>query len=274
MNPDSSQTGNDSPLSASFQISRRKLLGHLGAISAGYAAVQAGAASAADSPGAPNDSERRKLKIVVAGGHPGDPEYGCGGTVARFTDLGHEVTLLYLNDGGWGETPGTARMAEAAAACEILKARPAYAGQRNGHAIVDEAHYEEFGKILQAEKPDAVFTQWPIDNHRDHRAITMLVYDAWRQSKHSFSLYYYEVSNGEDTLQFSPTHYVDIKQTEPRKKGACYAHASQTPDRYYELQDGVAKFRGIESGHERAEAFILQIRSPADVLGAFANRSA
>ncbi len=26
---------------------------------------------------------RRKLKIIVTGGHPGDPEYGCGGTVSR-----------------------------------------------------------------------------------------------------------------------------------------------------------------------------------------------
>ena len=24
--------------------------------------------------------EKRKLKVVVTGGHPGDPEYGCGGT--------------------------------------------------------------------------------------------------------------------------------------------------------------------------------------------------
>ena len=31
------------------------------------------------------------LNVVVTGGHPGDPEYGCGGTIARYTDLGHEV---------------------------------------------------------------------------------------------------------------------------------------------------------------------------------------
>ena len=41
---------------------------------------------------APQDGPReagRKLKVIVTGGHPGDPEYGCGGTVARYTDLGH-----------------------------------------------------------------------------------------------------------------------------------------------------------------------------------------
>jgi len=45
--------------------------------------------------------------------------------------------------------------------------------------------------------------------------------------------------------------------------------AAQTPDRYYELQDGVAKFRGIESRCHRAEVFVLQARSPFDVLAVF-----
>jgi len=59
---------------------------------------------------------------------------------------------------------------------------------------------------------------------------------------------------------------VDITKTEPRKRAACYAHASATPDRFYDLQDHVAKFRGIESGYKRAEAFILQVQSPYQVL--------
>jgi len=37
----------------------------------------------------------RKLKVVVAGGHPDDPESGCGGTIARYSDLSHEVVVLY-----------------------------------------------------------------------------------------------------------------------------------------------------------------------------------
>lgn len=40
-----------------------------------------------------------RLKIVVTGGHPGDPECGCAGTVARYTALGHEVVLFYMNRG-------------------------------------------------------------------------------------------------------------------------------------------------------------------------------
>ncbi len=210
----------------------------------------------------------RKMKVIVAGGHPGDPEYGCGGTVARLTNLGHEVVLLYLNDGGWPPTSAAIRIAEAKKACELLKARPAYAGQVNGNAVVDNAHYEAYAKIIDAEKPDMMLTQWPIDNHRDHRAIAMLTYDAWKQSKKNFSLYYYEVSDGEDTLQFSPTHYVDITETETVKRSACYAHASQTPRQVLRVAGSGGRFSRGRRRLERAEAFVLQLQSPGDPLQA------
>ena len=240
-------------------------------------AVEAAAVAAAGVPATDVASNRQavpqasgRMKVIVAGGHPGDPEYGCGGTIARYADLGHDVVLLYLNNGAWpaskGGAPAATRMAEARKACQILKARPAYAGQANGKAVLDSSHFDEYQRIVEAERPDVVFTQWPIDAHRDHRATSALTFDAWLRGGKRFALYYYEVSNGEDTLQFSPTHYVDITATESAKRAACYAHASQTPERFYALQDQVAKFRGIEGGWERAEAFVLQVQSPYEAL--------
>ncbi len=85
--------------------------------------------------------------------------------------------------------------------------------------------------------------------------------------KRKFAMYYYEVSDGEDTMQFpAPTHFINISGVADTKKAACYAHASQTPDRYYDLQDAVACFRGLVSGCKRAEAYFLQIGSPYDVF--------
>src|SRR5438309_701098 len=43
-----------------------------------------------------------KLTIVVAGGHPDDPESGCGGTMARYADAGNKVISLYLTRGEAG----------------------------------------------------------------------------------------------------------------------------------------------------------------------------
>src|SRR6266700_4355097 len=110
-------------------MNRRELLKGTGIAAVANSVMHASAAPAEPS---------RKFKIIVAGGHPGDPEYGCGGTVARLTAAGHDVMMLYLNDGGW-ETAAAVRIAEAKKACEILKARPGWAGQANGHAIVDDS---------------------------------------------------------------------------------------------------------------------------------------
>jgi len=80
-------------------FSRRKLLSNTGRLAAAAfpAIVNAG------NPGpAASTPQSHKLKIIVTGGHPGDPEYGCGGTIARYTDLGNEVVLLYLNRGEGG----------------------------------------------------------------------------------------------------------------------------------------------------------------------------
>lgn len=244
---------------------RRSLL-VTGSLLSGAIATGVSADTLSQSPAPLQQAGRRRLKVVVAGGHPGDPEYACGGTIAKLTQQGHEVVLLYLNDGAWPPTSAVTRLAEAKHACEILRARPAYAGQQNGYAIVDKAHYEHFASVLENEAPDAVFTHWMIDNHRDHRAIATLCYDAWRSSKKKFALYYFEVSDGEDTLQFSPNRYCNITEFEPTKKAACYAHASQTPDRYYALQDRIALFRGLESGFERAEAFVYQQQNPFDIF--------
>ena len=211
-------------------------------------------------------SATRRLKIVVAGGHPGDPEYGCGGTIANFTQQGHEAVLLYLNDGAWPPTAASIRLAEAKHACALLGATSAYAGQQNGAAVVSKETYDRYFDQVMAERPDAVFTHWPIDNHRDHRATANLCYDAWQRSGRKFALYYYEVSVGEDTLQFAPNRFVDITATQMRKREACFAHASQTPERYYALQDQTAAFRGAESGFARAEAFTWQQQSPFDIL--------
>lgn len=213
-------------------------------------------------PERPNSTRR---KIIVTGGHPGDPEYGCGGTIARLTARGDEVILLYLNQGEPEGTPPEKRgirTREAQKACSLLKARPMFAGQVDGSAIVDQHHYQEFRKLLEQEAPTALFTHWPIDNHPDHRAISNLVYDAWLHMKKSISLYYYEVSNGSDTIQFTPNSYVDISSHIDLKRQACFAHASQSPEKFFQLQQSVTRFRGIENGTREAEAFTHHLQSP------------
>ena len=245
-------------------ISRRGLLGR----SASVAAVAAAPLTtfAADTP------HDRKLKIIVAGAHPDDPESAAGGTMARYADLGHDVVALYLTRGEAGirgkshDEAAAIRTEESKKACEILKARPIFAGQIDGSTEVNVARYDDYRKRLDAERPDLVFTHWPIDTHRDHRAVSLLTYDAWLRLDKPFALFYFEVMTGTQTQCFRPTHYVDITATEQRKRDACFAHASQDPPHFYDMHSVMNQFRGMEHGCKYAEAFVHEDQGPQGML--------
>src|SRR5262249_12076423 len=68
------------------------------------------------------DGEPRKAKVIVAGAHPDDPESGCGGTAALYSDLGCEVVLLYLTRGEAGIPGKSGQEAAAIRTAECQKA--------------------------------------------------------------------------------------------------------------------------------------------------------
>jgi LmbE family N-acetylglucosaminyl deacetylase len=244
-------------------ISRRKLLE--GSAAAGLLPLL----------GPARTQEPRKQKILAAGGHPDDPESAAGGTLARYADLGHEPVALYLTRGEAGirgknaEEAAAIRTAEVEKACAVLRARARFVGQIDGSTEVTAARYEEVRKILEEEKPDLVLTHWPVDTHRDHRVISLLVYDAWLRLGRRFALYYFEVNPGAQTQLFQPTHYVDIAPVLARKREACYCHESQNPKGWYdEYHEPSQRSRGRESGLKFAEAFIRHIQNRSDLLPA------
>jgi len=249
------------------QHTRRQLLTNCA--SAAVAAALATPAAAAQ----PQTRPDLHWRVLVLGAHPGDPEAGCGGLMARYARQGHEVTALYLTRGEAGVPGKTAeqaadiRSAEALAACRILSARPLFAGQLDGAVEANAAREGELAKLIASVNPDIVMTQWPIDTHPDHRACASLSLGAWMRLGRKFALYYYEVDLGRDTQCFKPTHYVDVTDAEPLKRAACMAHRSQDPEGFY-TRDHVPMlaFRGMECGRKFAEALVHHDQSPAGTL--------
>src|SRR5438105_4618896 len=84
------------------------------------------------------EKKGKRLRVVVAGGHPDDPESGAGCTIARYSLLNHDAVCLYLTRGEAGiqgkshEESARIRTTEAQHACRILCARPIFAGQIDG----------------------------------------------------------------------------------------------------------------------------------------------
>jgi LmbE family N-acetylglucosaminyl deacetylase len=205
----------------------------------------------------------KKMQIVCVGAHPGDPEFGCGGTMAKYSDAGHAVTFLYLTRGEASDPDKTysemaaLRTKEATVSCKILNATPMFAGQIDGNTILDKNKNEEMTKIILSLKPDIVFTQWPVDAHPDHQVTGLLPLTAWVRAERQFHLYFYEVNTGIETMAFTPTDYVDITALRERKKEAMFAHKTQNPvETYNTYFKPLEEFRGLEAGVKAAEGFI------------------
>jgi LmbE family N-acetylglucosaminyl deacetylase len=217
--------------------------------------------AAQPSPGHP-------LKIICVGGHPDDPESGCGGTLARYAAAGHRVTIIYLTRGEAGipgkphDEAAAIRSAECETACKILGAKPVFAGQIDGATVVDAKAVDSLARLISAEQPDIAFTQWPIDTHLDHQAAGTLTFRAWLAGARRFELYYYEVNSGSQTMAFHPTDYVDITAVREKKKAALFAHKSQKGEEIYRRHHEVMEdFRGREAGVAAAEALVHLARA-------------
>jgi LmbE family N-acetylglucosaminyl deacetylase len=203
------------------------------------------------------------LKIVCVGGHPDDPESGCGGTLARFAADGHAVTIIYLTRGEAG-IPGKShpeaaaiRSEEAEEACKVLHAKAVFAGQVDGDTALNNEWLKKVEENIEAEEPDIVFTHWPLDTHKDHQVASVMTIQTWIRTARKFELYFFEVCIGEQTLVFKPTDYVDISEVQEQKRKAVYCHQSQDPPGIYACgHASMEEFRGREMGVKAAEAFV------------------
>lgn len=249
-------------------MDRRSMLKITGATLAGTTLSGIPAFSREASPEA---SEGKKALII--GAHPDDPETRCGGTMILLQQAGYEVVSVYMTKGEAGiqgkthEESAAIRVKEATEASKMLGARPLFMTQIDGNTEINKARYVEMREVIAAEKPDVVFTHWPIDSHPDHRVCSLLVYDAWRRLGYSFELYYFEVMSGMQSQLFQPTDYVDISTVADRKREACFCHASQDMKAVYDdWHDRMERFRGLEFRCKCAEAFIHLRRNNNDLF--------
>ena len=232
-------------------LSRRRFVGQSVAVAAAPALVGLGEPRAT----AP-------LKIVCVGGHPDDPESGCGGALARYAASGHDVTIVYLTRGERGidgkslDEAARIRTAESETACRILGAKPVFFGQIDGATEVTHAHVDAMTRLFAAHTPDVLFAHWPIDTHMDHQVASMLTIRAWMRVR-TPTLYFYEVNSGSQTEGFLPNTYVDITSVVEQKKRALFAHVSQDGQGIWrEHHEIMAQWRGREAGVTAAEGFV------------------
>ena len=197
----------------------------------------------------------QKATILAIGAHPDDIEFGCGGTIIKYTERGHRLFLHIMTEGGFGAET-TTRVQEQEASKAILGAKDIFwGGYEDTHLVVDIELIGKIERIIKKVKPDFIFCNFPDDTHQDHRHLSQAVMSATRYIR---NVLFYE---GPTTQNFKPHVFVDISDTLNKKIEALKAHKSQVMKTniedlsIVEVARSSANFRGIQGRVKYAEAF-------------------
>jgi LmbE family N-acetylglucosaminyl deacetylase len=125
-----------------------------------------------------------KLRIIVFGAHPDDPEYKAGGTAAKWAKLGHHVKLVSVTNGDIGHWQiaggplAQRRRAEAAAADKVLGVTTEVLDLHDGELLPTLENRRTVVRLIRDWRADIVISHRPWDYHPDHRYVGVLVQDA------------------------------------------------------------------------------------------------
>jgi LmbE family N-acetylglucosaminyl deacetylase len=194
------------------------------------------------------------MDIVVFGAHPDDMEIGMGGTIAKYTQAGHNVYMVLVGIPNNKEQ----RLSEAEKASKILGADLLLLDMDPDDLVFSRKIVREFDTIIKEYSPDVVYTHWNHDSHQDHVVVTDGVIAATR--KNSCSLYMYEqtIPGGIVPYGFRMQSLVDISDVIDVKINSILAHESQVNSNgdwwLYGIK-GRAMYRGYQINVKFAEAF-------------------
>jgi LmbE family N-acetylglucosaminyl deacetylase len=161
------------------------------------------------------------MNILAIGAHPDDIEFGCGGTLLKYSRLGHNVNLLVVTEGSYG-ADGHLRRVEQEKAAKFIGVNNLFWGNLTDTQVVD--NHDLILKIEEAVKktsPDIVFLNFYDDVHQDHRAVAQAGLSATRYIK---EVLFYEVPT---TLHFEPDIFTDMQEVLEDKLKLLSIHASQ-----------------------------------------------
>jgi LmbE family N-acetylglucosaminyl deacetylase len=212
-----------------------------------------------------------KKRILVVSPHPDDETLGVGGTIAKYSNDGHEVHVLMIS----GHLPPLYKredyektVDEAHRAFKILGVAKSVFLELPATMIGDLPLHEVNGKICKVVNdfsPHIVFCPYP-DRHIDHRLVFDSVMVATRPVGIGRDI---EIVAAYETLSethwnaphiepnFTPNWVIDITSSIGQKVEAFKSYESQISDfpgpRSIEAVEALAKFRGTQAGFSYGE---------------------
>lgn len=125
-----------------------------------------------------------KVRVIVFGAHPDDPEIGAAGTAALLAALGHHVKLVACTNGDighWKEAGGPLalrRKAEVERAAKLMGYTVEMLDNHDGELLPTLENRKKVTRLIRQWNADVVISHRPNDYHPDHRYTGVLVQDA------------------------------------------------------------------------------------------------
>lgn len=220
--------------------------------------------------------------ILIVAAHPDDEVLGCGGAIAKHTQIGDNVNVVILAEGITSRDSERNREKRDQELSELVQA----ANKANDILGVSSLTIMDFPdnridsvdrldvikeveRFVDKYKPDIVYTHHAGDLNIDHRLIHEAVVTACRPiPSHPVEiLLFFEVPSSTEwqipgsAPHFAPNWFIDITDTLDIKIKALEAYQSEMRNwphsRSISALEHLARWRGASVGVEAAEAFVL-----------------
>lgn len=196
-------------------------------------------------------------RILCLGAHSDDIEIGCGGTILRLIESRKNLDFYWMvlssNETRAKEAKKSARAFLRGARSKKIVVKPF----RDGFLPHIGAPVKECFEELKREfAPDVIFTHFRNDLHQDHRFVSELTWNTFR----NHLIFEYEIPKYDADLG-SPNFFVPLSDSQCRRKvkGLMRHFGSQRDRQWFseDLFEGLMRLRGIEAASPTryAEAF-------------------
>jgi LmbE family N-acetylglucosaminyl deacetylase len=195
------------------------------------------------------------LRVLAFGCHADDIELGCGGTLLRIAQAAPGIEVRWVVLCAQGERADEAR----ASAADLLNGATAEIVVhefRDGYLPYLGAAVKESVEATKDFEPDVIFTHQRHDLHQDHRLVSELTWNTFRDHL----VLEYEIPKYDGDLG-TPNVFVPLdEETCRRKVEVLMRHFASQRGKHWFTEDlflGLMRLRGMESGSASpfAEAF-------------------
>jgi LmbE family N-acetylglucosaminyl deacetylase len=203
------------------------------------------------------DHPKGPRRILALGAHSDDIEIGCGGTILRLAAERADLEVTWVVLCAPGSRSAEARSSASAFLAGVGESSVIIHDFRDGFLpYLGGAVKEAFEALKKDLSPDLIFTHYREDRHQDHRLVSELTWNTWR----NHMILEYEVPKYDGDFS-SPNWFAPLAAgTLERKIALVLRHfPSQAKKHWFEgeLLRSVARIRGMEcvAPEGLAEAF-------------------